>query len=366
MDDPYEAAEALRKHARIYGLKLNEYLQIGPGQLPEIMHKKQLRKQDFNRIHVFNGEEFIPLPGIDHDLSEIVASLKNEAKESEKIVCILQIQNDLTVDNFLKMLESGVKIYTSVGRTSFIARLPANMIEKLNTYFFIRWIGLYKPEYKYNPVPSNSEKLGAFIYPLGGDKPEYRHDLQEFGLEIRGYDKAANFYDVICDNSLFKDIAHNFWWVKGISKEPSEELLAYEPDDSREIISSFKTGFTGDGINVGIRDTGIWTGNSLDFPNGSIYSLGGDWGDEHGHGTHVSGIIGSRGISNLNCLYNGSGVAPAVTLYVASGLLGYGGGYSYSEAFTYFSNNDVQISNHSWVFPGNYSYDPDTEAHLRQ
>ena len=156
--------------------------------------------------------------------------------------------------------------------------------------------------------------------------------------------------------------AQALWWARLITPEPEDQALQlnYEPDDSRQLLCAFDTPHQGAGVLVGVRDTGIWDGNILDFPGGSYHSLGG-WGDADGHGTHVCGIIASRGARDIGGHYDGTGVAPACTLFVASGVAGSGGDYSYSEAFDYFHDNSARLSNHSWSFD-NYSYNSHTSA----
>ena len=107
----------------------------------------------------------------------------------------------------------------------------------------------------------------------GGDKPEYRADLGVLGIAVRGYSEMCQFYDVDLDVSRFAEVARSVWWVRGIAPQTTYEAfsgggwedLNFEPDDSRELVSAFRTSYTGANVGVGIHDTGIWSG-SPDFP----------------------------------------------------------------------------------------------------
>ncbi|MEJ2636980.1 MAG: S8 family serine peptidase, partial [Calditrichia bacterium] len=369
MTNPKEAADLLRKHAEKYGIPLDST----PPSVEVDAERESSRQMERNKnqhlIHLFNGLEFIPMSGVEVSLSEKITSLHKESGSDEKLVCIIQFQGKMTIGDIIELLESDVKIYEDIARRTYLARLPASLVSALSSKSYIRWIGEYKPEYKYEAILSDSKRPEAIIYPMGGDRQEYREDLQRLGVIIKHYDTKVNLYEVLLDNSQFKQVAEEIWWVKGISKIPDDMLHqvneSFEPDDSRELVNAFKTSFTGNGVPIGVRDTGIWHGNTLDFPDGS-YDDYGNHGDIGGHGTHVCGIIAARGGRNIEGVYDAKGVAPDATLYVISGVEGIGGNYSYGDAFLYFFAHDILISNHSWGFvsaPGVwlYDYNDDTE-----
>ncbi len=361
MDNPRDAAKALNDHLQKYGISPDARDSSEATQDTNTPSKKILSEATKPLVHAFNGVEFVPAPGVETALTRRANRLTADAKSEERIVCILQTQGEITMRDVIELLDADVKVYEPTGRKALIVRLPASSLSFLTSRPYVRWIGEYKPEYKYAPIPSQSRKAGAFIYPLGGDRPEYRADLTNLGVPIRSYDTSARFYEVVLDASRFKELAEKLWWVKGIAKEPEDTLhgLNYEPDDSRELIGAFITSYTGAGSRIGVRDSGIWPGNSLDFPSGSFISLGG-WSDSVGHGTHVSGIIAARGGRNIEGFYDAKGVAPAANIYMVSGVGGSGGNYSFSTAFQFFSDNQVQISNHSWGYTNNYDYDSNT------
>ena len=88
--------------------------------------------------------------------------------------------------------------------------------------------------------------------------------------------------------------------------------------------------YDGSGVTVAVLDTGIdynqiqltSSSGSLDPANGRCFAItAGDCGngffDDHGHGTHVSGIITSDGISDANNGAFSKGVAPSARVWMA-------------------------------------------------
>jgi subtilisin family serine protease len=83
-----------------------------------------------------------------------------------------------------------------------------------------------------------------------------------------------------------------------------------------QVPSVWDAGFQGEGIKIGVVDTGI-DPNHADF-EGRLVAMtslvGGDGTDDNGHGTHVAGIAAGTGVTS-DRKYRG--VAPAASLYVA-------------------------------------------------
>lgn len=356
MDSPVDAARALREHLERNNISLDgreSSGQPGPGQ-----SGKQVTEADRAVIHVFNGVEFTPTPGLEGSLAERVASLSAQSRTDEKLVCILQVQPEISMRDIVDLLEANVKVFESLGRGAVIVRLPVSSVSLLQNRSYVRWIGEYKAAYKYDPVPSTSKKAGAFIYPLGGDKAEYRADLQELGITIRGYDTTAHFYEVVLDTSRFQKVAENSWWIRGIAKEAEELVQAvnFQPDDSREIICAFETSFSGSGVNLGIRDDGVWSGHP-DLSGTFLASS--DLGVNDSHGTHTSSTIIGRGTRDIEGTYDAKGIAYSARLLFKNF------GTSYSSALSAFRDNGVQSSNHSYKFLGSseFAYDSATETY---
>ncbi|WP_070121008.1 S8 family serine peptidase [Bacillus marinisedimentorum] len=94
------------------------------------------------------------------------------------------------------------------------------------------------------------------------------------------------------------------------------------PEESEWSLQAVKTpaawdeGFDGSGIKVAVIDSGIAQHPDLSIAGGvSTVSYTAKWTDDHGHGTHVAGIIGARR-NNTGI----AGVAPGVKLYAVKAL----------------------------------------------
>jgi hypothetical protein len=361
MDDPREAAAALRKHAQQRGISLDDY-----EDLPALTVESEapVSKRPQGLIRVFNGTEFAPDAGIERSLQSKTEQIASEAAGDPYIVAIIQTQGNMKMGEIIELLEADVKIFESTGRNAFIVRLPISSVQMLSARPYIRWIGEYKPVYKYASVPSESMNPHVSIYIFGGDRPAYRSDLQLMGIEVLEYDSTIVSYDVIMDISMFSEVAE-LWWVKGIHREPEavpeamrDISVNYEPDDSRELIMSYKNpAYNGSGVFVGVIDGGIYGSHpelSIPLHHDSNTSK------VAAHGTHVSGIIAgrSKAISTRWGTSTVKGVAPG------AGLLFKNHDDGRASSFSAFSNNSVQISNHSYGYTLNkFIYNSNTEAY---
>lgn len=142
----------------------------------------------------------------------------------------------------------------------------------------------------------------------------------------------------------------------------------FEPNDSRELIMAYDSSFTGNGVTVGVRDSAIFeTHPQLSGIVNSDSELDG----ARLHGTHVTGIIAGRpktitgpwgstsvkGVAqNANILFRkNASTSWDWVPYIES----------YSSDFSSFSDNNVQISSHSYHIPDEnddpfYGYDSHT------
>ncbi len=375
MEDPKVAAQALREHALRFSLPLNMSEQIPKTQSVGTETAKTGIVTPQTLIHVFNGTEFTPNPGVEGMLLNNIYQMEAEARASEKVVCVLQFRGEMSIGDVIDLLDFGGKVYGPLGRNAIIVRLPANAIDLIRGRSWVRWIGNYRPEYKYSTVPSVSRKSGAFIYPLGGDESEYRTDLQQLGISVRGYDIGARMYDVIADASIFPEIAE-LWWVKGVLKDAEERLeemtdvtVSFEPDDSRELIMAYNTSYTGSGVLVGVRDNAVFeTHPELS----GIFHSDSELSGTRVHGTHVTGIIAGR-TRTIDGPWGSStirGVAYGSTILFRDNGATFWDWVpwieSYTSDFDSFRTRGVQISNHSYHIPDSsnnpfFGYDGHTQ-----
>lgn len=293
---------------------------------------------------------------------------------SDEIIALVKFSGKINIKNLIELYKLGVTPYSLESKNTILAKVKTENVEKLRSYSFIKNIKEYRADdkikqddkIKINQIGKaetgryNTVKI--HIWPLGKGKDKYVNDLKNLGIEKISYDIVAKVYYVEMLPSKIDSIL-NLKWVKKINipKEialhslPSE---GFEPQDSREIINAplVWPSFTGNNINVGVLDTGIWD-NHPDFAGGIVHSVP----DNDGHGTHVSGIIASRGTRDIEGQYDGRGVAYGSDLYVLNNNLGL-------TQFNTFRENSINIVSNSWGFcedprciTRDFSYNDDTK-----
>ena len=141
-------------------------------------------------------------------------------------------------------------------------------------------------------------------------------------------------------------------------------------------------GLTGAGVTVEVNDTGI-DANHPDLKAGGFYNRALDvigdapqsLVDTNGHGTHVAGIIAGDGAESMTVTnapgsilpggtgtnYQFRGMAPGATLFSVGGIEGVAEASSNFISDQYFqevpARTNALISNNSWVYVGDSSYD---------
>lgn len=89
---------------------------------------------------------------------------------------------------------------------------------------------------------------------------------------------------------------------------------------------SWQSGLTGKGIKIAVIDTGIAAHSDLSIAGGTNVISGSStaaYADDNGHGTHVAGIIGGKGLNG-----GVKGVAPDASIYAVKALDAKGSGYT--------------------------------------
>jgi hypothetical protein len=222
MDDPLEAAVKLREHAERHGLSPEEddprgwLSRLWPWDWKDPTHHLAPEL-----IHVSSGHEFKVTTGIEEDLMLLVEGLRADSLDETQIVCIVLFQPWWSIDGVIATLEAGARIFDRVGRGAYIVRMPASSVTILGSADYVRWIGEYRPEYKYNPRELPGKKIEAHIYPLGGDRDAYRADLAELDIVLRSV-SIIGFYLVELEAERFQEVAEKLWWVREIHRCPEE------------------------------------------------------------------------------------------------------------------------------------------------
>ncbi len=208
-------------------------------------------------------------------------------------------------------------------------------IDLLRSSEFIRSVKPWNTaHYSNNHEPSNWS--GHFLLRILGEKlPAGGEWIRRDLARVPG--ASADFLN-LCE---FPGVIEVSWEILS-----NPESAQFRADDSRRLVGcpSVWEYYQGEGIIVGVLDTGVWS----EHPDLSPAVISGP-PDQDGHGTAVCGVISSRGQVSLGCEFNGSGVAYNGSLFV----LERPSGMTPSQLdgfFSQFQTAGCEIVNNSWGF----------------
>lgn len=136
--------------------------------------------------------------------------------------------------------------------------------------------------------------------------------------------------------------------ITSVTTEPPTDYVTAEFEFSTGLAqinadAAYERGWTGAGVTVGLIDTGIDTEHT-DFDQNKVTAIDFGYGtmDDHGHGTHVAGIMAAS--KNDEGVHGVAYDANIVSLKLC-GSNGRCPGYYFDEAMLELSNNGVDIAN---------------------
>ena len=215
-----------------------------------------------------------------------------------------------------KVKDVGGAFFDYLPNNAFIVKMDGDILDTVKGFPEIKWIGLYQPDYKVGPqltvkVQGMEEAITVTVKTFEAQQIDgVRNTL----LRLRAVILASNgnkwggTIRVRIAPSLIPRII-NLPWVKWVEEYIPPKLFnerAVTPGEMN-VSNVWSQGLTGTGQIVAVADTGLDIGVNdatlhPDFPVGTVlaaYGLGvgrgGDWSDQHGHGTHVSGSALGRG-----------------------------------------------------------------------
>jgi subtilisin family serine protease len=236
--------------------------------------------------------------------------------------------------------EMGLELLRFVPEDAFVARGEAVQLSRLREQPFIHWVGPYRPEYKLHQIlqermagmPPEPQTVSILLAPNVTPaevaqarrllQRVQRHSPSRFGTVIEGTAGAAQLAAL--------SRLHSVLWVEPTPQprlfdEISSKIVGGEDGapGGRSYVNEL--GFDGSGVVVAVADAGLdgGTADSLHpdlegrvdafFHYGNINSAA----DEHGHGSHVTGIIagdGATGETDESGALYGMGVAPGARI----------------------------------------------------
>ncbi len=251
----------------------------------------------------------------------------------------------------------GASAYNYIPNNAFVFRMNEEVKSQVYLMDHVKWIGEYRPSYKYEPelISNEDENTYNILLFSSADKERINYEIQSLGGNILS--NSGNVLKVQISADKLDDIAA----INGISW--IEEYV--QPRATNDIATGIITvdtthntyGLNGSGQIVAVCDSGLDTGvddNSMHADiRGRILSItdlsnDGSSADQMGHGTHVAGsILGNGSLSGGQY----SGMAPEAKLVFQA--VGNDSDYFYlpgdlSEVFQPAYNLGARIHTNSW------------------
>ncbi len=290
---------------------------------------------------------------------------------------LVQFEGSLRPDWRARLRDLGVELLRYVPEDAFVARFNAVEPSRLNSVSFVRWVGEYKAEYKVHgalrghfqvrTAAPESVRIAVLLCPDAQPAQASQTRAQmlsvhqesklRLGTVLRGKISAASL------NALAESDA--VLWI-----EPDRDMRLFDEvaskivagDGGPNLLLAQALGYDGSGIAVAVADSGLNTGDAATMhpdlfgrtPVFFWYAGLPDAADEHGHGTHVAGIIAGDGATgrtdDSGALY-GLGVAPGA-LIIAQRIFDGFGNYCPPPSFEKLTRDATRagavIGSNSW------------------
>ena len=293
-------------------------------------------------------------------------------QRAEDGLYLLQLRDNPPPEWRPQVQQLGVQLLRYVPDDTFIVRVPADAVARVNALPFVEWVGDYLPEYKLHPkllgrfapqtqsvsillsrttapAEMNSVRAGFINAPNQSTLP--------FGQIMRGNISRAKLAELARSHAVL-------WIEPGphfkLVDETAAKIVAGDAGPGQTLAQAI--GFDGRGVTVAVPDSGLNNGDAATmhpdlfgrvvafFHYGSLT----DAADEHSHGTHVAGIIAGNGgtgeVDEYGALY-GLGVAPQARI-VAQRIFDGIGNYEAPPSFERLTRDALSvgadIASNSW------------------
>lgn len=278
----------------------------------------------------------------DHPVHRTQLLGKAAAKTALDGLFLIQLDASPSLPWRAQLRNLGVELLRYVPEDAFVARFSAVDPKQVNRLHFVRWVGEYKPEYKIHqglrdcllaqadaPEPVRvAVLLAPDVTPgqAGRVRAKMRNVRQESklrsGTVLRG--------QIAPDGLTALAVSDAVLWVEPdrdmkLFDEIASKIVAGDAGPNRLLAQA--RGYDGSGVAIAVADSGLNTGDAATMHPDLLgrtpmfFWYGGlpDAADEHGHGTHVAGIIagdGATGRTDESGALYGLGVAPGALIVV--------------------------------------------------
>lgn len=272
----------------------------------------------------------------------------------------------------------GVDLLWHVPEDAFVARLTHVSLNALLARPFVHWTGEYRPEHKvlqglFPAALAGGEGVRVPVSVLLAPRARVA-ELVALRRLWPGFERASRTHATLVWHGLatppqVQRLAQSpaVLWIERAAQprlydEIATKIVAGEDGQAGTRALVHQLGFDGAGVTVSVADSGLDTGRPAPIhPDlagriGPFFYYGSltDASDEHGHGTHVAGIIAGNAATGETDEYGflyGLGVAPAVRL-ITQRMFDGAGYYQAPPSFATLTRDAVragaEIGSNSW------------------
>jgi hypothetical protein len=315
--------------------------------------------------------ELIHTPDKPAKAQSAATSAPQTAEAPAKGLFLVQFENTITDAQRSELRALNVDLLQSVPEDAYVARLNGTPVGALRSLSFVHWVGPFRPEHKIHEKLAGLRDRKMVSLLIAPNTPAGEVALLKkavpglasgrptrAGTILRGLVNPAQLHALSQSQAVL--------WIEPASKpkmhdEIADEIIEGELDGAGAYVPA-SLGFDGKGIVVSVADSGLMEGTVANMHPDLAGRVDGffyygqltDAADEHGHGTHVSGIVagnGATGETDDNGYLYGLGVAPGAHL-IMQRIFDGTGQYEPPDSEEQLTRNAVQagavIGSNSW------------------
>jgi len=337
---------------------------------------------DRNLINVYGETVDITEPELDFD-PNLVGQDYDDGEEGGHLVSMI---GPVHQDWRRAIEELDAEIVNYHPNYAYEVLMDSNTAEKVESLDFVDQVDVFHPGFK---MPNNVEGGEVMVSYYDG-RSEFRNITNREEMirlaQKRDVSNIEEYHEPELYDEMATQIIGGGLWIDDPDDDPDSPFRGYGEYGSM----ANQLGYTGEDVVVAVADTGLGDGTTpdgghpdfagrilggYDYESGSFEE--GEWDDNIGHGTHVTGSVGGdtyhgTGETIYEDYYAGQGSAPGSEFYVVKIFTeddGFVGPSDYHEIIEIpAQQEDAYVHSNSWGAPtdGLYYYsDSDFDAAVR-